>query len=153
VDMFNKSYEEMLEDLGREMRKMSDDVLLHMFRMSSMSGEVWTPRVDVYETAEAVVVKACAAGLQPTQIELTLSGDNRFLTLRGIRVEEDEDKPDRIRYHQLEIYYGPFERVIALPTELHLDRENLSATYSGGFLKVIIPKLQRSVPKKIRVDE
>ena len=121
-----KSYDEMLEELEREMRRVSDDVLLHMFRISSTSGEVWSPRVDVYETVESVVVKVCAAGLDPDQIELMISGDNRFVTLRGLRVENDEDKADRIRYHQLEIYYGPFERIIALPSDIPIDREQLS---------------------------
>ncbi|MCL5105287.1 MAG: Hsp20/alpha crystallin family protein, partial [Armatimonadetes bacterium] len=117
-----KSYDEMLEELEREMRRVSDDVLLQMFRISSTSGDVWSPRVDVYETADAVVLKVCAAGLDPSQMELTISADNRFVTLRGMRVEQDEDKPCRIRYHQLEVYYGPFERVVALPVEVELDR-------------------------------
>ncbi len=53
-----KSYDDMIEDLEREMRRVSDDILLHMFRMSSASGEVWSPRVDVYETADTVVVRS-----------------------------------------------------------------------------------------------
>jgi len=149
-----KSYDEMLEELEREMRRVSDDVLLHMFRISSTSGEVWSPRVDVYETTESVVVKVCAAGLDPDRIELTISGDNRFITLRGIRVENDEDKADRIRYHQLEIYYGPFERIIALPSDVPVDREKLHAAYRDGFLKIALPKLKQTRPsKKISIED
>lgn len=149
-----KSYDEMLEELEREMRRVSDDVLLQVFRISSASGEVWSPRVDVYETTDTVVVKVCAAGLDPDQMELTISGDNRFITLRGVRVETDDDKCGRIRYHQLEIYYGPFERIIALPADVPVDREKLVAAYKDGFLKVVLPKLvQPNAPKKIDIED
>lgn len=147
-----KSYDEMLEELEREMRRVSDDILLQMFRVSSMSGEVWAPRVDLYETGDAVVVKVCVAGLEPSQMDLTLSADNRFLTLRGVRVEQDDDKADRVRYHQLEVYYGPFERIVSLPADVPVDRDKLNATYRDGFLKVVLPKLQQTGSKKIEVE-
>lgn len=135
------------------MRRVSDDMLLQMFRISSTSGDVWSPRVDVYETADSVVVKVCAAGLDPNQMDLTISADNRFITLRGVRVELDDDKSSRIRYHQLEVYYGPFERIVALPTEFPLDREHLVASYKDGFLKLAIPKLQQDTAKKVEIEE
>ncbi len=148
-----KSYDDMVEELDREMRRASDDLLLQMFRMSSMSGEVWAPRVDVYETADSVVVKVCAAGLEPGQTELVLSSDSRFLTLRGVRAEQDEDKGDRVRYHQLEVYYGPFERVVALPAEVPIDRDKLTASYKEGFLKVVLPKQSQTGSRKIEIEE
>ncbi len=148
-----KSYDEMLEEMEHEMRRITDDVLLQMFRVSSMSGEVWAPRADVYETSDAVVIKVCVAGLDPEQMELVLSGDNKFLTFRGQRIEQDEDKGSRIRYHQLEVYYGPFERVILLPPEIPVDRDNLSATYKDGFLKVTLPKLQKRTRIQVQFEE
>lgn len=149
-----KSYDEMLEELEREMRRVSDDMLLQVFRASGMAGELWTPRVDVYETADNVVVKVCAAGLVPDQMELTISSDNRFLTLRGMRMEQDDDKSERIRYYQLEVYYGRFERVVALPAQVSVDRERLAATYRDGFLKVVLPKKQGgSSSTKIEIED
>lgn len=148
-----KSYDDMLEELERDMRRMSDDILLQMFKMSSTSGEVWTPRVDVYETDESVVVKVCVAGLVSDQTELTLSGDNKYLILRGVRTENDEDKAGRIRYHQLEVYYGPFERIVQLPIDVPVDRDKLAASYKDGFLKVVLPKISQSGTKKIKIEE
>lgn len=147
-----KSYDDMLEDLERDMRRMSDDILLQMFRMSSTSGDVWAPRVDVYETADTVVVKVCVAGLGPEQMELTISGDSKYLILRGVRTENDDDKVGRIRYHQLEVYYGPFERVVPLPAEVPIDRDKLAAAYKDGFLKVTLPKIELSGVKKIEIE-
>jgi len=149
-----KSYDEMLEELEREMRRVSDDMLLQVFRVSGMAGELWTPRVDVYETARNVVVKVAAAGLAPDQMELAISSDNKFLTMRGLRVEQDDDKCDRIRYYQLEVYYGPFERIVALPVEVSIDRDKLTATYKDGFLKVVLPKKQpRAISARIEIEE
>lgn len=148
-----KSYDEMIEELEREMRRVSDDMLLQVFRISGSAGEVWSPRVDVYETADALVVKVCAAGLDPEQLELTLSPDSRFLTLRGVRVESDEDRCDRIRYYQLEVYYGLFERVVPLPADVAIDRESLTAGYKDGFLKIVLPKQRQLGTKKIRIDD
>ena len=149
-----KSYDEMLEELEREMRRVSDDMLLQVFRVSGMAGELWTPRVDVYETARNVVVKVAAAGLAPDQMELAISSDNKFLTMRGLRVEQDDDKCDRIRYYQLEVYYGPFERIVALPVEVSIDRDKLTATYKDGFLKVVLPKKQPSaISARIEIEE
>lgn len=149
-----KSYDEMLEELEREMRRVSDDMLLQVFRVSGMAGEIWSPRVDVYETGENVVVKVCAAGLVADQMELTISSDNRFLTLRGMRMEQDDDKAERIRYYQLEVYYGPFERIVALPAEVAVDRDKLTATYRDGFLKVVLPKKQSKLTAgKIEIEE
>ena len=146
------SYDDMLEDFEREMRRVSDDMLLQMFRVAGASGEVWAPRVDVYETDSEVVVKVCVAGLAPEQMELTISSDNRFLTLRGVRIEHDDDKPRRIRYYQLEVYYGPFERIVALPMDVPLDRDKLVASYKDGFLKIVLPKRQQSGIKKIDIE-
>lgn len=143
---------DVLEELENQMARVSDDVLLQMFRMSSSSGEVWSPRVDVYETDDSVVVKVCVAGLEPGRMELILSSDGKFLSLRGVRAETDEDRACRTRYHQLEVYYGPFERVVSLPAEIPIDRENLSATYKDGFLKVVLPKKTTSQVNKIKID-
>lgn len=147
-----KSYDDMMEELERDMRRMSDDILLQMFRMSSTSGDVWAPRVDVYETCDSVVVKVCIAGISPDQMELTISGDSKYLILRGIRTEQDEDKVGRIRYHQLEVYYGPFERIVQLPIDVPVDRDKLAASYKDGFLKVTLPKREQSGVKKIEIE-
>lgn len=144
---------DVLEELENQMARVSDDVLLQMFRMSSSSGEVWSPRVDVYETDEAVVVKVCVAGLEPGRVELILSSDGRFLSLRGVRAENDDDRNCRTRYHQLEVYYGPFERVITLPADVPIDRENLSATYKDGFLKVVLPKKIAGKSTRVEIED
>ena len=44
-----------------------------------------------------------------------------------------------MRWHQMEIAHGRFERVLALPQEV--DAERITATYKDGFLYITIPRL------------
>lgn len=151
--MMFRSYEDMLEELEREMRRISDDMLLQMFRLPGAAGEVWTPRVDVYETKDTLVVKVCAAGIKPDQVEIQLSADDRFLTIRGIRTEGNIDRSGLVRYYQLEVYYGPFERIISLPLEVKINRDNLQAAYEDGYLIISLPKRQDEKSRTVPITE
>ena len=42
---------------------------------------------------------------------------------------------------------------MALPVEVELDREKLTATYKDGFLKVVLPKLQQPGAVKIEIED
>ena len=140
MDDFPKSSEDVFDELDRELRQLSEEALTHFFR-TAYSDKVWAPRVDVYETADDLVVKVCAAGLKPKEIEVSLSGDNKYLTVRGLRNESSGERRGRIRYYQMEIYFGPFERIVPLPPHIKIDRDRLHASYNQGFLKIVLPKV------------
>jgi len=148
-----KSYEDMLEELEREMRRISDDMLLQMFRLPGAAGEVWAPRVDVYETTEKLVVKVCAAGVKPDEVDISLSADDRFLTVRGVRKEGNVERRGVVRYYQLEVYYGPFERIISIPPDIKIDRSRLHATYKDGFLIITLPKRRESESRSVPITD
>jgi HSP20 family molecular chaperone IbpA len=44
----------------------------------------------------------------------------------------------------MEIYFGPFQRIIPLPPQFAVDRERVQACYRDGFLVVKLP--QRAAP-------
>jgi HSP20 family protein len=131
-----------MRNLGALMRHMADESMRGMSENWIWTGNepIWTPQVDVYETCEAVVVKVCAAGVQPDRIDISLSADGRSLYIKGIRDEDPEAREQALRYHQLEIYTGPFERTVALPTEVVYDRDNLSAVARDGYFCIRLPK-------------
>lgn len=98
------------------------------------------------------MVKAEIAGVQPDRINVSLSADDRTLVISGIRAEDEEERRARVRCYQLEIYYGPFERHIALPPDIPVDRDHISATYRNGVLTVRIPKrVQEETPVTRRI--
>jgi HSP20 family protein len=112
-------------------------------------------RTDMYETEEALIIKVELAGVHPDQLNLVLSADDRVLTISGERAEPERERQERLRCYHLEICYGRFEREIALPAHLRIDRERVSATYREGFLIVSLPRKGEHQPasRVIQVTE
>ncbi len=115
---------------------------------AAMRGMLFHPGLDMYETPENLVVKLEMAGVRPDRISIELSADDRYLTVEGERIETQEDHRDRTRCYHLEIFYGKFEREIALPGNLRIDREQIRASYREGFLLITMPKLSGETPEK-----
>ncbi len=80
------------------------------------------------------------AGVKADDLHVSLTPDDRILNISGARAEGQGDRDGRIRCHQLEIYFGPFERAVALPGGIRLNREAIKAAYREGFLLVTLPK-------------
>jgi HSP20 family protein len=144
------------EDFIRQMEQEFDrsEEMLRRFLHSITSPErFWEPQADVYETREAVRVKVELAGVRPETIQVELSGDGRALAVRGVREDERAEAVNRILFHQMEIYLGPFERVLTLPPGAEVDRDQVQASYKDGFLLITLPKKQRQGPNitQIRV--
>ena len=104
-----------------------------------MSEAVWRPPTDVYETDDSVVVVVEIAGLGEGDYTITLSG--RTLLISG----ERRDPAERLAYQQMEIRHGRFRTQVHLPWAL--EPQGQQASYTNGFLKIILTKAQvRRVP-------
>ena len=147
-----RNYRDILRQMEMEMQRLSDEALLSAFGSLGATERFWQPPIDLCETEESLVVKAEIAGVYPDKINVSLSDDGRVLVISGIRAEEEEERRTRVRCYQLEIYYGPFERHVALPPEISIDRDHISATYRNGVLTVRIPKrAQEEAPATRRI--
>lgn len=131
---------DLLRQLESEMQRIADEALRGFFSDVPLPNKYWQPRVDVHETATSIVVKVEIAGVKADQLSVSLSNDDRMLTISGARLEEDAERINRIRCYQLEIYFGSFERQIILPGEARIDRDGITATYKDGILVVTLPK-------------
>jgi HSP20 family protein len=146
-----KDYEDLIRQMEIEMQRCSAEAMRRLLELPSNSQEFWLPKTDVYETENELVVRAEIAGVARESLNVSLSGDHRTLSIRGIRSENHIDDRKKIRYYQLEVYFGSFERDIPLPRDIAIDADRVTATYREGFLVVTIPKLpkveiRRSVP-------
>lgn len=101
--------------------------------------------VDIYQTTEAVVVKAFIAGVQPTTIDISLTRE--MLTISGQR--QDEREVDEEDYYQRELYWGSFSRTILLPEEVDVDMAEASEKH--GILMIRLPKINKGKQTKLKV--
>jgi HSP20 family protein len=143
---------DLLRQMESEMQRLADETLRGFLSEVPAPNRFWQPRVDMHETPESVIVKVEISGVNPSELNLSLSSDDRVLTISGVRNEEDKERVDRIRCYQLEIYFGPFEREVVLPGDARIERDAINATYKDGFLLVTLPKREeqaagsRSIP-------
>ena len=99
--------------------------------------------VDVYSTANELVIKASVSGVEPGDVEITIEGDR--LTIKG----ETSAPLENVDYHIQERRSGPFARTLTLNVPVEAD--NAEATFQNGELTLIIPKAEEVRPKVIKV--
>lgn len=92
------------------------------------------PVVDIAENETAYRITAELPGLEPKDVELSISGDT--LVMRGEKREEKEHKDKD--YYTSERVYGSFQRSFALPDGI--DRDNIAADLAKGVLTITLPK-------------
>ena len=107
--------------------------------------ESWLPAVDVFDTKEAVVLKAELAGMDPDEIQIEV--EDNVLTIKGERTLED--KVDEERYYRVERRFGSFQRSLALPQGVKAD--DIQAGYEDGILTVRVPKAEEEKPQRIEI--
>jgi HSP20 family protein len=135
-----------LAGIQDKMNQIFEDTFTHTRgREEGLTGGMWTPAVDIYETDANVVVKAELPGVQKDQVGVEVK--DGVLTLRGERKYEKEVKEEN--FHRIERSYGTFQRAFSLPTSV--DQENISAVMKDGVLEVTLPKREAAKPKQINV--
>jgi HSP20 family protein len=102
--------------------------------------------VEVYETADDIVVTAALPGLKAEDVEITMTGQS--LTLRG--EFKPNEKISRDQYLYQERRYGQFSRSLQLP--VRVQGENAEATFADGVLTLRIPKAEEVKPRQIRIN-
>lgn len=117
-------------------------MLEEMEEEAAQEGEL---AVDVYQTADAIVVKALIAGVNPNSVDISLTRD--MITVRGHREEHKEATGDN--YFYKELYWGGFTRTILLPEEVDVDAAEASTDH--GILIVRLPKVNKERKTKLRV--
>lgn len=100
---------------------------------SLTSGE-WTPAVDVYQTADRLVLTAEIAGVRREDVAIEILGS--VLTLRGGRPTGRAGVADE-SYLRVEIPTGGFERSFTLPCPVV--EESVEAALRNGVLTVTVP--------------
>lgn len=114
-------------------------------RMGGMGD--WLPSVDVSETDKEITVRAEVPGLDPDDLDVSVTGN--VLTFSGEKKESSEKKGENYSY--TERRFGSFRRSITLPAAV--DAGKVSAKHRNGVVTIVLPKLESERPKRIPVKE
>ncbi len=106
----------------------------------------WTPRVDIREEENRLVVAADIPGVDPKDVEVTY--EDGVLNVSGERSSGSESKGDG--YYRVERHFGKFSRSFKLPSTV--DAENISASGKNGVLEISIPKTEKAKPRRIEIQ-
>ncbi|HLD28662.1 MAG TPA: Hsp20/alpha crystallin family protein [Patescibacteria group bacterium] len=99
---------------------------------------------DVFEEKDNIVVRSTIAGIDPQNLDVSVSND--LLTIRGFReMNEEIDESD---FYCREIYWGSFSRSIVLPQEV--DQKKVQAILKNGVLTIRLPKKYKTTSIEIK---
>ena len=133
------------ERMRRDMDRFWDSFLEGGLRRRTEEGGEWLPSLDIAETKNELVVKCEIPGMDPKDIDISLS--DGMLTIKGEKKQEREEK--EADYHLVERSYGAFTRSVQLPKGVESDK--ISASYKDGVLKVRLPKSEEAKKKEIKI--
>jgi HSP20 family protein len=125
------------------------DQLFNRFLGREWEGEAglspWFPPANISETNDNVVVTAEIPGLDPKEIDISVTGD--LLTIKGEKKQEKEDKGES--YHRVERSYGAFSRSFRLPGPVVVDK--VAADYKNGLLRITLPKSEEAKRREVKI--
>jgi HSP20 family molecular chaperone IbpA len=101
--------------------------------------------VDVYQTANEIIIEAMVAGVKPEDLHLSITRD--MVTIKGRRDGNTQVTHDD--YFYKELYWGAFSRTILLPHEVEI--EEAEAVEKHGLLIVRLPKVDKARQTKLKV--
>jgi HSP20 family protein len=105
----------------------------------------WSPAIDIAESEKELTVRAELPGIDPKNLDVTVTGNQ--LVLSGEKKESSEHQGKDF-YHS-ETRYGSFHRTIPLPEGI--DTENVDAQYANGVLTLRLQKTAQAAGKRIEV--
>lgn len=114
---------------------------------SSQSSPRNIAAVDVYtEDDKRLVTEIQAPGFTKDDVDVNIH--EGILEIKGEKTEKSEDK-DKKRSYMLRESHTSFYRSIVLPK--HADADNVTADFTDGVLKVVIPFKELPSPKKVEI--
>jgi HSP20 family protein len=134
-----------IEDDDFEIGEPASESLPNKLNESWMDDAEGQLAVDVHQSDDAVIVKTMTAGVDPDDIEITVSRDT--ITIRGKRENVHEARDDDF-FHK-ELYWGSFSRTIMLPCEV--ESEETSAKEDHGLLTITLPKIDKHKQTKVKI--
>jgi len=101
--------------------------------------------IDVYQASDEIIIESAIAGVQPEDLDISVTSDS--VSIKGERHREHETKDSNYLYQ--ECYWGRFSRSIILPQEI--DADNAWVNLKNGILTIHLPKLNKKQEKRLKI--
>lgn len=132
------------DQMRKEMERIFDTRLPNFFQLS---GGAHSPRMDVIETDQEIIVHCDIPGLERKE-DVHIHVEKHMLTIHGSVEKKHEDKDHQmIRQERI---IGKFSRSISLPA--HVDPNEVHASYRNGVLEVRMKKEPKNQHKQIDIE-
>ncbi len=145
MDIIKIRFDSGFSNIHEHIQRLMDEMLSVNRAFITSHTTAWMPDADIYETQEEIIIVINLAGVKKEDIEVFLY--ENYIYVKGIRYQPVKEE-DVIRYHQLELGYGEFERVFKIPTPI--DRNSIEASWSNGILMIRMKK-QKPITRTIKV--
>jgi HSP20 family protein len=132
-------------EVNRLMDRFFEDPWTLFDRDAIPSAAGWAPAFDVVDGEKEITVRAELPGVDPKDVEVTVSGN--VLTVSGEKKETREEKGKHV--YRSECSYGSFRRSVELPQGAQADQ--VSAEHANGILTVRVGKSPAAAAKRIPV--
>ena len=129
-------------------RRDFDDLFDRFFggSVSAPWSPATAPKIESYTEDDKMIVRADLPGIDPKDVEVSVTGET--LTLRATRQAREENKDRDFRHR--EVSYGSFERTLALPKGVKT--EDIRAAYQNGVLELTIPIPKEAATRKVTIE-
>lgn len=148
---FFKEMEERMQELERHFDSFFPRNWYRPLRLDFPEWAHWkmmeleTPRVDIIDRDNEILVRAEIPGVKKENLDISLT--DTAITIKGSSTEEKkEEKGD---YFRSETMKGSFSRTLPLPTEV--DGSKARSTFKDGMLEVVVPKHEHARRHKVKV--
>ena len=107
-------------------------------------GAVFTPNVDIFETAKEIIMLADIPGVKAEDLVIDLRDDT--LTFTGeVKPTERPDAEAILIEYQVGSYYRQFTLAEMI------DQKKIDAALNNGVLRLTLPKVEKATPRQIKV--
>jgi HSP20 family protein len=107
--------------------------------------KAFTPKVDIYETEDKIVLSADIPGVDVNTVEVLL--EKNILKIHGTLAKDTTEEKRRLYYAEYDS--GDYSRTFTLAEDV--DRDKIEATVKNGVLNVVLHKAEPVKAKKIAI--
>jgi HSP20 family protein len=130
------------ETLRHQMDRLFEDLASSNYRAETN----WQPAIEMMDRDDKIVIKASLPGVEPKDIDVSVSRDT--VKLSGERSQENTT--ENKGFYRSEFSYGKFERTVKLPVAIKND--SVKAEFNNGVLTLELPKVEIPQNKVIKIN-